>query len=150
MRLTTSIRVRRLPIRPPLWNHRRRRALSVLRRTLRHGRRRAEPTRQPCRGADEGMPLSETIAPHLPYLRRYARALNGTQHSGDAYVVAVLEALVAAPDSFDRSLAIERREVFLRADDAAVRGGLNRSGEERGAGNEDDGNTARSWHRSLP
>ncbi|WP_075217196.1 response regulator [Mongoliimonas terrestris] len=50
------------------------------------------------------MSLSETIAPHLPYLRRYARALNGTQTSGDAYVVAVLEALVASPDSFDRSL----------------------------------------------
>lgn len=50
------------------------------------------------------MPLSETIAPHLPYLRRYARALNGNQGSGDAYVIAVLEALVAAPDSFDRSL----------------------------------------------
>ena len=50
------------------------------------------------------MPLSDTIAPHLPYLRRYARALNGTQSSGDAYVVAVLEALVASPDSFDRDL----------------------------------------------
>ena len=50
------------------------------------------------------MSLSETIAPHLPYLRRYARALNGTQSSGDAYVIAVLEALVAAPESFDRTL----------------------------------------------
>ncbi|WP_181702595.1 response regulator [Chthonobacter albigriseus] len=50
------------------------------------------------------MSLSETIAPHLPYLRRYARALNGTQTSGDAYVIAVLEALVASPESFDRSL----------------------------------------------
>jgi DNA-directed RNA polymerase specialized sigma24 family protein/CheY-like chemotaxis protein len=50
------------------------------------------------------MSLSDTIAPHLPYLRRYARALNGTQHSGDAYVIAVLEALVAAPDSFERDL----------------------------------------------
>ncbi len=51
------------------------------------------------------MSLSETIAPHLPYLRRYARALNGTQQSGDAYVIAVLEALVAEPDAFDRSLS---------------------------------------------
>lgn len=50
------------------------------------------------------MSLSETIAPHLPYLRRYARALNGTQASGDAYVIAVLEALVASPESFDRTL----------------------------------------------
>ena len=55
------------------------------------------------------MSLSETIAPHLPYLRRYARALNGTQSSGDAYVIAVLEALVAAPESFDRTLPLKSR-----------------------------------------
>lgn len=44
--------------------------------------------------------MSQTIAPHLPYLRRYARALAGNQASGDAYVVSVLETLVAAPDTF--------------------------------------------------
>jgi DNA-directed RNA polymerase specialized sigma24 family protein len=38
--------------------------------------------------------LSTTIAPHLPFLRRYARALTGSQHSGDAYVAAVLEVLI--------------------------------------------------------
>jgi CheY-like chemotaxis protein len=41
------------------------------------------------------MTLSQTIAPHLPYLRRYARALAGSQHSGDAYVRAALAAIVA-------------------------------------------------------
>lgn len=46
------------------------------------------------------MSLAETIAPQLPYLRRFARALTGSQESGDAYVVAVLETLVADPDSF--------------------------------------------------
>lgn len=46
------------------------------------------------------MSLAETIAPHLPYLRRFARALTGNQESGDAYVVAVLETLVADPESF--------------------------------------------------
>jgi len=40
---------------------------------------------------------SQTVAPHLPYLRRYARALTGSQQSGDAYVVAALEALIADP-----------------------------------------------------
>jgi CheY-like chemotaxis protein/DNA-directed RNA polymerase specialized sigma24 family protein len=40
---------------------------------------------------------SETIAPHLPFLRRYARALTGSQTSGDAYVRACLETLVADP-----------------------------------------------------
>jgi CheY-like chemotaxis protein len=47
------------------------------------------------------MSLVANTAPHLPYLRRFARALTGGQKSGDAYVVSVLEALVADPDSFD-------------------------------------------------
>ncbi|HEY9092981.1 response regulator [Parasphingorhabdus sp.] len=43
------------------------------------------------------MPLADTIKPHLPYLRRYARALTGSQTSGDAYVRATLEAIIADP-----------------------------------------------------
>jgi DNA-directed RNA polymerase specialized sigma24 family protein len=43
------------------------------------------------------MSISSQIAPYLPYLRRYARAVTGRQSSGDAYVVATLEALVADP-----------------------------------------------------
>ena len=39
--------------------------------------------------------LSMRIAPLLPLLRRYARAVTGSQTSGDAYVAATLEALVA-------------------------------------------------------
>lgn len=41
------------------------------------------------------MALAHAIAEHLPYLRRYARAVCGTQASGDAYVRACLEAIVA-------------------------------------------------------
>ncbi|KAA6405428.1 response regulator [Candidatus Tokpelaia sp.] len=41
------------------------------------------------------MSLSTRIAPHLPYLRRFARAVTGSQHSGDAYVASMLEALIA-------------------------------------------------------
>jgi DNA-directed RNA polymerase specialized sigma24 family protein len=37
---------------------------------------------------------SQAVAQHLPFLRRYARALTGSQHSGDAYVAAALEALI--------------------------------------------------------
>ncbi len=37
---------------------------------------------------------SQAIAPYLPFLRRYARALTGSQSSGDAYVAAALEALI--------------------------------------------------------
>src|SRR5690349_10511512 len=41
------------------------------------------------------MSLVEQLGPHLPYLRRYARALTGNQKSGDAYVKAALQALAA-------------------------------------------------------
>ena len=41
------------------------------------------------------MTLSMRIAPHLPYLRRFSRATTGSQTSGDAYVAATLEALIA-------------------------------------------------------
>lgn len=41
------------------------------------------------------MSVSDQIAAHLPYLRRYARALTGSQQSGDAYVRATLEAALA-------------------------------------------------------
>ena len=44
--------------------------------------------------------LSERIAPLLPYLRRHARALTGSQEAGDAYVAATLESIIAAPAEF--------------------------------------------------
>ena len=47
------------------------------------------------------MKLAANIAPHLPYLRRFSRALTGSQNSGDAYVAALLEALIADPTKFD-------------------------------------------------
>jgi CheY-like chemotaxis protein len=37
---------------------------------------------------------SQTIAQDVPFLRRYARALTGSQTSGDAYVTATLEAMI--------------------------------------------------------
>jgi len=47
------------------------------------------------------MSMSQTLAPHLPYLRRYARALTGSQQSGDAHVRAALTALLGG----DQALA---------------------------------------------
>ncbi|MCU0826845.1 MAG: response regulator [Tabrizicola sp.] len=47
--------------------------------------------------AQEAVDRSATVARNLPYLRRYARALTGNQSSGDAYAVAVLEAILADP-----------------------------------------------------
>ena len=50
------------------------------------------------------MSIAQQLAPHLPYLRRYARALTGSQSSGDAYVVSVLEALLEDSTVFERDL----------------------------------------------
>jgi len=41
--------------------------------------------------------MSQAVARHVPYLRRYARALTGSQSAGDAYVAATLEALIEDP-----------------------------------------------------
>ena len=41
------------------------------------------------------MGLLARLAPHLPYVRRYARALTGDQTTGDSYVRVTLEALAA-------------------------------------------------------
>jgi CheY-like chemotaxis protein/DNA-directed RNA polymerase specialized sigma24 family protein len=41
--------------------------------------------------------VSQAIAAELPQLRRFARALTGNQESGDAYVVATLQAVIADP-----------------------------------------------------
>ncbi|WP_370931566.1 response regulator [Bartonella sp. DGB1] len=40
------------------------------------------------------MTLSRRISPYLPYLRRFARAVTGSQTSGDAYIAFMLEALI--------------------------------------------------------
>jgi DNA-directed RNA polymerase specialized sigma24 family protein len=46
---------------------------------------------------------SQAVAQYLPFLRRYARALAGSQASGDAYVSAALEALIEDPGTIDNS-----------------------------------------------
>jgi CheY-like chemotaxis protein len=50
------------------------------------------------------MTTAQALAPHLPYLRRYARALTGSQNSGDAYVRAALTAIVAGEQILEPSL----------------------------------------------
>ncbi len=49
------------------------------------------------------MSLATTYGPHLPFLRRYARALTGNSESGDAYIRASLEALAANPAQIESS-----------------------------------------------
>ncbi len=48
--------------------------------------------------------LSEAIGNHLPFLRRYARAMSGSQSSGDAYAAATLEAILEDASEFDSDL----------------------------------------------
>jgi len=50
------------------------------------------------------MQKSQLIARHIPYLRRYARALTGNQNSGDSYVAAALEAVVKDPNLLEVDL----------------------------------------------
>ncbi|HUO55445.1 MAG TPA: response regulator [Rhodoblastus sp.] len=62
------------------------------------------------------MSLSSLIGPQIPLLRRYARALSGSQASGDAYVSAVLETLLADPGLFNREAdpRVELYRLFSR------------------------------------
>lgn len=50
------------------------------------------------------MSLVDTYAPYLPYLRRFSRALTGSQADGDQYVRIALEALVAGDAAIDDQL----------------------------------------------
>ena len=50
------------------------------------------------------MSLLSKLAPHLPYVRRYARALTGDQTAGDQYVRVTLEALAAGERSLDSDI----------------------------------------------
>ncbi len=49
--------------------------------------------------------LAQSIHPHLPYLRRFARSVTGSQRGGDAYVASLLETLIADPSVFPRHLS---------------------------------------------
>ena len=48
--------------------------------------------------------IARLVAPQLPSLRLFARALTGSQERGDGYVVATLEALVGEPELYRRDL----------------------------------------------
>ncbi len=61
------------------------------------------------------MNLVETYGPYLPYLRRFARAITGSQASGDTYVRTALEALAAGKAEIDttRSPKVALYRMFL-------------------------------------
>ncbi|MCB1519261.1 MAG: response regulator [Hyphomicrobiaceae bacterium] len=60
--------------------------------------------------------MAAVLTPHVPYLRRFARALSGSQQSGDAYVVATLEAMIEDPEIFPSEMPhrIGLFHVFLK------------------------------------
>src|SRR5215212_4205822 len=62
------------------------------------------------------MSTAQLVVQHLPYLRRYARALTGSQMAGDAYVAATLETLVSEPETIGRSpnVRLDLFQVFTR------------------------------------
>jgi CheY-like chemotaxis protein/DNA-directed RNA polymerase specialized sigma24 family protein len=61
------------------------------------------------------MTITREISGHIPYLRRFARALVGNREGGDAYVMATLEAIVADPGKLNESedLRISLYKIFL-------------------------------------
>lgn len=67
------------------------------------------------------MPLSQQLAGDLPFLRRYARALSGSQERGDAMVRATLEA--ALSDSATMQSLEEGRVALYRAFHATLERG---------------------------
>lgn len=62
------------------------------------------------------MSLREALVAELPFLRRYTRALTGSQSLGDAAVREVLEALLEAPEEFqtDKPVRAELFRIFHR------------------------------------
>src|ERR1700730_9804713 len=61
------------------------------------------------------MSMSQAISSHIPYLRRFSRALTGSQSGGDAYVLATLEAIVADPHIFSPETDMNVRAALYRA-----------------------------------
>ncbi len=66
---------------------------------------------------------AKSVLRHAPYLRRYARALTGSQKDGDAFVRATLEALLGNESSLVEELPL--RVALFRAFHATWRRALN-------------------------
>lgn len=76
------------------------------------------------------MNFTHAVAPELPYLRRYARALTGSQALGDAAVRETLEAVLEAPGEFDtgRPARVELYRVFHKLWHPGLAGTIGRHG----------------------
>jgi len=88
------------------------------------------------------MSLAESLKPHLPYLRRYARALTGSQKSGDTFVKATLEAIIADPESVadDDNVRVHLYRIFSRIWESA----------HVAVNDDNDDNTAQGHLNAIP
>jgi CheY-like chemotaxis protein/DNA-directed RNA polymerase specialized sigma24 family protein len=82
------------------------------------------------------MSLGQAIAPHLPYLRRYGRAISGSQQTGDALVAGVLETLVDRPDAVDAEQGLRIQLYRMVHDNFSL------MAEQAAAGGEDEAVTS--------
>ncbi|HXZ67775.1 MAG TPA: response regulator, partial [Alphaproteobacteria bacterium] len=75
------------------------------------------------------MSLARQIEPHIPLLRRYARALWGSRDTGDGNVFACLEMLTESPEDFGTSLPtrVALFQFFHRAIDSFEDGSRKRA-----------------------
>ena len=66
--------------------------------------------------------ISKRIASELPYLRRFARALSGSQQIGDAYVASALEQLLSNPSLVgdDATLRPSLYRLVIKVSEAAA------------------------------
>ncbi|MGH6957403.1 MAG: response regulator [Caulobacteraceae bacterium] len=86
------------------------------------------------------MSLLARLAPHLPYVRRYARALTGDQTTGDNYVRVTLEALAAGERQLEATASprVALYQVFHAIwQSAGAKLEPRQSDIERGVGSED-------------
>jgi len=80
---------------------------------------------------------SDLLLPHIPFLRRYGRALTGSQDRGDKYVAATLEAILTEVDQDEirmrPKVALFRafHDVWQRLAPPAIPSGKNDVDEER-------------------
>jgi CheY-like chemotaxis protein len=77
------------------------------------------------------MSIARQVSQELPALRRFARLVSGSQRSGDAHVVATLEALNADPGAFPSDLPPRQGlyKVFLKLWNSTVPPALSNSFE---------------------
>ena len=97
------------------------------------------------------MSIAVQVAHHLPYLRRVARALTGSQVAGDDQVARLLEGLVADPAPFPTDispkLALYWALMRIRRGDAGARKRQNQRECHDGHSGSGQTQRARLWRR---